>query len=67
MLRDTVAQHGIRQGLDNLWAPYAPPDPNGQAFPGGFIDQGQKLQATPLIGGMVNKVIRPDMLGMGWP
>ena len=65
MLRDTVDQHGIRQGLDNLWAPYAAPNPNGQALPGGFIDQGQQLQATTIIGGIVNKVIRPDMMGMG--
>ena len=67
MLRDTVAQHGIRQGLGNLWTPYAAPDPNGQAFPGGFIDQDQKLQGAPIIGRMMDKVIRPDMLGMGRP
>ena len=67
MLRDTVEQHGIRQGLDDLWGPYAPPDSNSQAFPSGFIDQGQKLQAMTIIGGIVNKVIRPDVLGMGRP
>ena len=67
MFVDAVDQHGIDQGLDDFSTGEPAPDLDRQAAPGVFIDQSQQPQAAAFMGGVMNEIVGPHVVGMGRP
>jgi hypothetical protein len=63
MLRHTLLEHRIRQGLDHPQAVDAPIDPQGQALARVLVNERQNAQAAAIMGLAFYKVETPDMVG----
>lgn len=57
-----MADHGNSQGLYDIKVPKPSCYPDGETCPGEFVDEGQQLQAAPVMDRVMDEVIRPDML-----
>ena len=60
-------QHDIGQHLDQLGTRESTPDLDGQTFPAELVEQRQQPQSAPIMGGVMNEIIGPHVIPMGWP
>src|ERR1039457_2309206 len=62
VLRDTVHQHHIGQGLDQIVTVQPPCYPDRQALPGVLVNQSQHPQGSPIVGAGADEVVTPDVI-----
>ena len=62
MGRKTFLEKLLSEYFNHILSFELPSDPQHQAFPAVFIDQGQDPQRTAIVSSVSHKVIRPDMV-----
>jgi len=62
MGRKTFLEKLLSEYFNHILSFEFPSDPQHQAFPAVFIDQGQDPQRTAIVSSVSHKVIRPDMV-----
>ena len=62
MGRRTFLEKLLSEYFNHILSLELPSDPQHQAFPAVFIDQGQDPQRTAIVSSVSHKVIRPDMV-----
>lgn len=64
MFRDPVDQHDIGKHLAHLGPGETTPDLDGQRFPAEFVEQRRQAPNAPVMGRMMNDIIRTDVIAV---
>ncbi len=62
MARNTAQDEQVREHVDHIDGFQLPVHPNGQALARELVDDVEHAELAPVMGAILNKVIRPDMI-----
>ena len=63
----TAQNEQVRQNVDDVDRVQLPIDPDRQAFAGEFVDDIQHAELPSVMCPALDKVVRPDVIGILWP